>query len=50
MIAVRMSAIWRTVARKPPSAARYMPSAPRPDGAFSSSSDSAVDTASSGGR
>ena len=50
MIAPRMSAIWRTVLRKSLSAARYMPAAPRPDGAFSNSRLSAVLTASSGGR
>jgi hypothetical protein len=50
MIAVRMSAIWWTVLRKSLSAARYIPSAPRPDGAFSSRRLSAVEIASSGGR
>ena len=50
MIARRMSVIWRTVLRKSPNAARYMPAAPRPDGAFSTSKLSAVLTESSGGR
>jgi hypothetical protein len=45
-----MSVICARVLRKSPSAARYMPDAPRPEGAFSNKRLSAVLIDSSGGR